>query len=772
MYAIGPNAIVVAASSGTRIAGAVVTHPGLYGPPTYVIPTPVTASIRVSAELDEAAFKLPLFYDLLGECTVGQDTELVQRDDVPLYAWDSIPVWDTDPFSWDEVIGPETILRSTMRIVQLDMEKTCLEISEIARLYDLKRASKDILPYHAALLGTPLPGVSPDKQRAFLEQLVSTYQRKGTPLSFLKLFEQIGFDLTLEETYQRKGDAAFIDGPQMALKSNPLIVDEPLGTTELGKVTYRMQTMNPIVRGTLRLEFFDQSDVFPTEIIDDGAGGWGNDFAGFVNYESGVMEITLKVTPALAGQAIQATYDHRIDAFPHTTKEKYTDRTRSSLVQFAITPNDPSVSLTEESIDRIELYLRLLKPAHVLIRNLDLILNLEDTEVASDVLQPYTLQFVESLFGTQYAGMGWAAEDNGSRDPDSASFPQTQHRIGNEFLKDPMSSDPDSLAPYVYPFIANGLFTQNPLVGETFTNTGFGISGFVGDKAVLDSSTTNLVTNLDENEYIDLDGFADEDLNGIWQVTGAPAGAGPWTAEVTRQDPNATIANEAAGATVALTRRANTREADWFDLAAANIFGSTVTADSGQTTTTFSIDKLSGTGLGEGDHLAFHDGPAGGESRPITSITDNGTYYDMVVASAYSVAPEVGDVLTILDEKTTVNARNLEAGYRQQERADLYFGHASTVAPDGILTSFTINSTKTPLLGGSVSFLRFTIGTVEYEETAEATGGFTNTSGEVSSSNINYTTGVATVTFATAPDNLSTVQTLNVIAGTANIGDY
>ncbi len=765
MFAVGSSANVVVATSGTRIAGGTQVP----GPQSYLLlPTPVTATVLVTAELDALAFKMPLLYDQLPECVRQQDIELVDRGNVPLYIWDTVPVWDEDPFTWDEVIGPEPIGKTTMRICQLELEKTCLEISEIARLYDLDRTPKEFLPYHASLLGTPLPGVSEKQQRAFLETLVATYQRKGSPLSFFRLFEQLGFILTLQETYQRKGDAGTVDGPQIALKTNALVVDEPVGTTETGKVTYRLSTLNPITRGTLKIESFDQDVVLPTVIIDDGEGGWSDNVAGFVNYETGIFEFTLPTTPALNGQPIQATYDHRVDAFPHINREKYNDRVRSSVVQFAITPKDSSVVLDAEAINRIELYLSLLKPHHVIIQNLDLILNFQDQEVATDDLNPFSNLFVETVFGTMYNGLAWSSEDNGSLDHTS---PGNQHRTGPEFLKDESIDDQTEIAPYTYPWLSNGTFTNPVLAGADFTNTGFGISGVSASQATLDSSVTDLVANLSLGEYIFLDGFATEEDNGLWKLTGAPAGVGPWTAQITKQDDD-TIANEAAGASVTLTKHALVRETVWEDVASTEIFEAVITSDSPRTTTSFSISKPGSTSLGEDDHCVLVDGPTGGESRNITSLTDQTTYYDVVVDSAYPVAPEVGDNVTLLDRESTVNLRNLEAGFRPQDPVDLYFGFESSVAPDGILTSFTITITKTPILTNSVSFLRFTIGGTAYEETATGTGAFTNTSGHVSSSSINYGSGAVSVTFGTAPDTSTLVETYSTEAGATTLGTY
>ena len=119
-----------------------------------------------------------------------------------------------------------------------------------------------------------------------------------------------------------------------------------------------------------------------------------------------------------------------------------------------------------------------------------------------------------------------------------------------------------------FPFVAAGTINFNPnLVADSMgmywmyfkntaeaTNTGFGISSVTVNVATLDSSTTDLSGGefqLFLNDYIVLGGFADPANNGLFQVTTAGAGGGPWTAGVTRVD-GGTLIVEAEAATVTL----------------------------------------------------------------------------------------------------------------------------------------------------------------------------------------------------------------------------
>jgi len=118
-----------------------------------------------------------------------------------------------------------------------------------------------------------------------------------------------------------------------------------------------------------------------------------------------------------------------------------------------------------------------------------------------------------------------------------------------------------------YPFVAAGTIAWNTYLEtdtdgyywmfytytERFTNAGFGLSSASGDAATLDSSITNLVSELSDGDYILLGGFTNSDLDGLYVLTAAPAGSGPWTAAVRRVD-GTTLANEAAGASVSLDK--------------------------------------------------------------------------------------------------------------------------------------------------------------------------------------------------------------------------
>jgi len=125
----------------------------------------------------------------------------------------------------------------------------------------------------------------------------------------------------------------------------------------------------------------------------------------------------------------------------------------------------------------------------------------------------------------------------------------------------------NTLTARTFPFVAAGQINFNDnLVSdgvakfyafytytERFTNTGFALSAASGSTATLTSSTTSLVAELANGDYVRLSGFAAANDNGIWVLTGAPAGTGPWTAAVRKVD-GVTVTNESAGASVSLDK--------------------------------------------------------------------------------------------------------------------------------------------------------------------------------------------------------------------------
>lgn len=120
---------------------------------------------------------------------------------------------------------------------------------------------------------------------------------------------------------------------------------------------------------------------------------------------------------------------------------------------------------------------------------------------------------------------------------------------------------------YNYPFVAAGniLVNSNAVddagpaeyvmfyeYTERFTNTGFGLSAPSGLTVTLDSASTDLSVELTNGDFIQLRGFANEENNGLYEVTDASIVAGQ--ADLTKRFPLTNPVVEAAGASVSLDK--------------------------------------------------------------------------------------------------------------------------------------------------------------------------------------------------------------------------
>lgn len=778
-FIIGDDALLLA-PSGTRLANALLEEPKSQQTSFHIYP--VINSILIASEDEESilGFKLPELYDFFPEFVRVRDVNLVDSPDVPVYAWDSVPRWDTTPFQWDQVIGPEPILKTTFRIIQLELEKICQETEDLLLNYNLSRNDKKFLPYLSAQLGAPLPSASERAQRSFLRQLVRTYRKKGTPASFRRMLESLGFDLTIVERYQKKKDASFVDGPQIRQESSNLVMDEPIGTTGPGVGPYRFVLMErPIQRGSVKLEIFADSATIPIEVIDNSNGGWSDDFEGSIDYRTGLGSITLKSPPGLVGQPINATYRFFVDEFPDPFKVKYTDIWRSSVVSISLEPKNSAVSLTPELIDRMFLYLGLLKPAHIVLRNLDIVFSFEETETVTDDLQPVTFQFLESVFENHYIGAPWNAEDNASIDPNPAVA--DQHRSGPEFLVKEPSVDPTVTPspPYVYPWRMDGKFSEHA-VGTDYD--------WVPTNDTFEAVITNDVSPTTTNFSISKTGIGTltpqngdlavllPDLVRLLDGGGSPDGAktnfsgtvGPATILPIDSSKIARLTFEIGGELyeeIAIGGGNFSNRNGFLTSGSVDFTTGAVSAvfnEAPDNTTQVEVTTLSVIGSGE--------------AEVIQTIVDSGTYWDITVSSAFGVAPTVGARAIILEDDSPQMDR-LEAGNREEDPLSLLFGEALSPAPNGVnLGPFTVTiiASHRPLVGTSIlRYVRDADGQT-YEETASGTGSFTNTNGHIAASSIDYTTGDVSVTFSVgdAPQNGSTILVLSATSTSIALGTY
>lgn len=707
-FIIGDDALI-GALPGTRLSNVILDAPQSAQIAYHVYAVTNKIIVAPATDADVAGFKMPDMYDYYPEFVHLQDVNLVPRDNVPVYAWDSVPRWDTEPFTWDEVIGPEPILKAATRIQQLELEKTCQEIEDLLTLYNLTRADSSFLPYLAAQLGMPLPSASEQAQRSFLKNLAKTYRNKGTPASFRKLIESLGFDLTLVEKYQRKDDGAILTGPQIRDVTSNLVLDEPVGATGPSIGPYNFTLLNvPIQRGSVRLKVFADSATVPLEIQDDGAGGWSDNFGGFINYSTGRVSLILEAPPGLVGQPIEATYRFFFDEFPDPFNTRFTDRYRSSLVGVSLAPKNANVSLTVEIIDRLFLYFGILKPAHIILRDLDLTLSFSENVGETDELQPMTFMFVESVFSTLTLGDAWSAEDNSSIDPSPSVG--DQHRIGPEFLRKVPSIDSSIVPapPYVYPWDMAGLFTQ-PSASNDFEADWFdGNISFTEDMtADVAATTTNF--SIDKGAGTTL-GVGDTIVieDDLTDLTPSPDGV---VVAFTGTLP-AHVLPVPTGRRVSLqfkisgdTYEEVARSTGSFSNRNGFISSSSIDFTTGALAVTFTVPLQASSQVA----VTTSSIVGSGSQSEITVFTDQTTYFDVTVSPALPVAPTLGADMTILAaESPTLDT--LEVGNREEDPLLMEYGTLLTPTPDGVsLGPFTgtVDAGLLPILVGSTITLKY-----------------------------------------------------------------
>jgi hypothetical protein len=663
-------ALWLSGGSGVQVPLPTGTALVLSGGAGVQILSPPIPARTVAAEEAGTAFFLPDLYEYLPEIVRSADATLVDRGQVPVYLWDSVPEWDVTPYRWDELIGPEPILRTTVRIMQLELETTAKEIRDLVRLFNVDRAPRVFLPYLADYLGTVLPSSSELQQRTFLNNLVDVYRRKGTPLVFQQLFASLGFDVELVEKYHRKGDGVLVGGPQITKAATHIARTERVGSVTIGLAGPYVFSLArpPAIPSSVVVRLFAQSTADPTIVQDDGNGAWLAGVLGSVNYRTGQCSITLLAAPVVAG-FIEARYAFFPDRFPDPFGDRWTDRTRSSFAATTLIPKDSTVQVTQEVANRLALYLELLRPAHIVFEDATVLSILEDEVVLDDELNPLAFLFYEPMSAMAF-GYGYHATENASL---------ATIRDGQEYLKD--YTQPVDDPTYVFPWNMDGQFDNAAVHAET---------EYLGQSSL---------------EHYD----------------------------------------------------------------------TTVTADSARTTTSFSVSDTGAlpAGIQAGtSYLVVVDGPAGGQSALIDSITDQGAYLDITLdgGTPLSVAPETGDAIVLLDEDALrfdqldlVPQDSLQGLWREA----VYNGDDVTLAFSGSTLG------KLPVQASTVT-MYFTIATVDYTETDDGAGNFTNVNGKISSASITYATGAVAVTFVGGeePDSTTTIDYQYASASTSSMGEF
>ncbi len=258
---------------------------------------------------------IPPLFDGLPELIRQEDREFVQRPSAIEFQWDQAGVlWDQAGVSWDSVLGPEQILRTTMRAWQIELEDIAIDTERFTTLFDPDTCPVEFLPYILSLYGQPLnTDLQEVSQRAFVKNFSEFMRNKGTLISFEGMFRSLGFDPIITELYQSKIDAQIVKGLEV-LPVSTNVIREVLGvgdgaTTQFGPFYPENTTLIP---NKVIIEAGTQT------IIDDGLGALVGDIGGGTNtveYDTGVINVDF-ADPVPLDVEVLVTYEYLFDAFP------------------------------------------------------------------------------------------------------------------------------------------------------------------------------------------------------------------------------------------------------------------------------------------------------------------------------------------------------------------------------------------------------------------------------------------------------------------------
>ncbi len=748
LYVVGDSSVLVVLEAIPLLGLQVLPEASDPGSWTqYSLTQPVAAPVTDVPRTDV----LPDLYEYLPTIVRNLDQELVASDGTPTIRWDDDLSWDQTPYTWDDLMGPEPILRTTFRPVQIELERIARAIEDLTTLVSLQEAPESLLPYLGSQLGAIPPEGSGRLQRAFLDRLVENYRRKGTLLSFQSLFSALGFDVLLRERFQRATDGALVQGPQARIVRTEKVVGEPQGLVSgsVGPYPVRL-AYAPVARGSVRLRVPSLGGPAPLVISDDGSGSWAGMVLGTFDYSTGVGSFTLPSPPLQSGRPILADYTQIPDPFPDPLGNRWRNQWRSSTLQVVLTPRE--VNLTSDLADRITAYIDLLKPAHVTLADLSILLQLSDDWVPTDDLDPrLSLLHVELPWGTLYYGHGYQSTLNASLDP--ADGTTLLHRDQGEFV-----TSPGRVVPDVYPFYYDGTFVQPH--GQTDPNY----------PAV--NSTVTFEDNPDSIRSTSGTNWGNHFVVGQWiNVTGALAVAGVnnrlyrisgFSTTSTTQDTilvhsSTPVPTDEATVAVTVTRD------DFFEYHPGGIviqsnkilevYESVVSSVTSATVITISKNGI--TRLGVGDKIVFTSGVNQGMWAILTVLTSStGTYLvEYSIPSdfaSYWGTPSVGDTISLLDV-AGVDHNGLKR--REVDRLDIDL--LQTVAASGSTTAFSFTlelaNADAEIVPGSVT-LSYTESTPK-TEADNGLGAFTTANGDLLSGTIDYTDGDVSLTWTNAPDS-------------------
>lgn len=303
-----------------------------------------------------------------------------------VHHWDDPDAeWDTGSVeqAWD-AIGLSPVIQELFWVIEKMAEEDLVALESLDVLVDPLRCPEDILPQLSASFGYALDETQPEqKKRLAVQGLMEAYKSRGTFIGFKVFYRLIGFNIVdLFPLWKKDVFEAREDYSRIRYRTTPVSA-EPVGPA--GIQTYTGQVSDgPVRPGSVRITdgtvvLRDEPVVFP-ETIDDRQGRGDiigpTTESGTINYATG--EYTISFTGLTAG-AVTIDYD-RVD-------EEWPYHAARIDIEINISPGGGPVPLLElEDLDNILRRLDDVRPIHVLLRALAIVIELTDdfTPAATD----------------------------------------------------------------------------------------------------------------------------------------------------------------------------------------------------------------------------------------------------------------------------------------------------------------------------------------------------------------------------------------------------
>lgn len=309
-----------------------------------------------------------LFPEIIREDHEAGPQTYINFHDDPLREWDSGTLWDE--------LGVLPVIKNAFYGIEKEEVKDLELIDDISTLSDPDRCPEKFLDYMASSLGHPLEdGLSTDRKREVIKSVAQLQKMRGKELSWKVFFRLLGFQINAIPLFKRD---VFEENDQYSpTRYTTETKSETIGTAGAQDyVTYL--THPPVMPGSLRITvdgktFRDNdnkmSNDYGTLITPDSS-------TGTVNYATGKITLSL---PAPSGTNVEAEYEQITEEFPYKAA-------RVDLEFFIFLDEEDPPAVSTELLDKILKRLDEVRPIHVVVRLLVIVLDVPDIveDFASD----------------------------------------------------------------------------------------------------------------------------------------------------------------------------------------------------------------------------------------------------------------------------------------------------------------------------------------------------------------------------------------------------